>query len=423
LGLPNNSAAQQDQPELKRVAVSVRSRVVERGLLEFPSSTTFVILSKGFLVWLSALDRSFVSQITLLGASNLEAFKTSMLAQGYSWSLLFAALNHVGLSWIIFSDASNPCSECASDMILISGSVAFIQHHARVSPNRILAVSTNHVRSKITKHFDTFWWFHLRHSTFGGSTTFQALVGTNVKNFEPERTAIWRNVGHVLDHSNRPRPASGPDAPGILASCLLPVSSLDSDIIYQTSFTATGWGRRKLSEDELGIAFGFPLWLRLARPSSHIFPLIPVQILLGCLRSILALSPKTSVLPIGSLGPSVGTPTCTWLPSIQKYLSHEWVDSSLATDKVVKHDDADFPSHLWCFLTSVRRSRFCENISPIVLPTISLESCVLSWFANMGWTGWHGYFVFAPLKFTNGPRLPWSIQGGSQMIYLSGMVN
>jgi hypothetical protein len=104
-----------------------------------------------------------------------------------------------------------------------------------------------------------------------------------VENFKPERTAICCNIGHVLDHSNRPWLASGPDAPGILASCLLPVFSLDVEVLYQTSFTATGWGRQKLPKDELGIAFSFPLWLRLARPSLQFFPLVPIQILDGCL--------------------------------------------------------------------------------------------------------------------------------------------
>jgi hypothetical protein len=55
--------------------------MVKRGILMFPSSTTFWILSKGFPVWLAVLDCSFVEKITLMGAPMAQAFQESMLVR------------------------------------------------------------------------------------------------------------------------------------------------------------------------------------------------------------------------------------------------------------------------------------------------------------------------------------------------------
>jgi hypothetical protein len=88
------------------------------------------------------------------------------------------------------------------------------------------------------------------------------------------------------------------------------------------------------------------------------------------------------VLPIGALGPLIGTPTWTWLPLLQKYLSHELVDSSLATNKAVKRDDADVPSHLWnqrCLLVLLHLGMALpilqEHLSNWVVHDITWELC------------------------------------------------
>jgi hypothetical protein len=248
-----------------------------------------------------------------------------------------------------------------------------------VSPNCNLVVSMMvHVCSKISKHCDTFLWFHLRHPTFGDSTNFQALVGTKVLNFEPKRTTICCNIGHVLDHSNRPQPAPGLDAPaGILASHLLPVTALDADVgVYQTSFTMMGQGWCTLSDNELGITFGFPLWLRMAHPSCTTFPLVPVQILDGCLCNILALSQQTQVLFTGTLGPKVGAPTQTRL---LLYRSTFLMSGSTALWQPTRPSSTMMPicpiiyvtrGVFWCSHIWDQLCQSCRSISPTKLPMI-----------------------------------------------------
>jgi hypothetical protein len=99
--------------------------------------------------------------------------------------------------------------------------------------------------------------------------------------------------------------------------------------------------------EEIGIAFRLPTWLRPSKLTLLDFPVVPIQILDGCLRALVPASGvhQTITPPL----PGVVRPfeDCTWLPKLQHYLPHSWVDSSIVTDKAVKSDDADIPSQLW----------------------------------------------------------------------------
>jgi hypothetical protein len=78
------------------------------------------------------------------------------------------------------------------------------------------------------------------------------------------------------------------------------------------------------------------------------FPVVPVQILDGCLRALVPTSRPhapiiTPPLPM-KVAPAVDR---TWFSELQMFLPHSWVDSSLVTAKAAKRDDANVPSQLW----------------------------------------------------------------------------
>jgi hypothetical protein len=192
-----------------------------------------------------------------------------------------------------------------------------------------------------------FAWSRLRHSLFGGSTLFTALIGTNIPEFSPIKTPLRRNLGHVLDHTVRPRPSQKPDGAGLTMIDRLHPNLQDTEVTFQTSFTATGWGRRQLTLEEVGIAFGFPSWLRLSTSSVADFPVVPLQILDGCLRALPQATTRHSPIVPPLPAPLLASSDRTWLSALQRWLPHTWVDASLVTDKAVKHDNADAPTHLW----------------------------------------------------------------------------
>jgi hypothetical protein len=193
-----------------------------------------------------------------------------------------------------------------------------------------------HIRGKVSKFGGTFRWFHLRHTNFGGPTGFKAFLGTNIETFQPELTDLRRSVAHVLDHGIWPTVRKSDFLGAIPAVRLLHPSALTTEVLYRSSFTATGWGSRSLTPDKLGVAFGFPSWFRHDGLSVSSFPLVPIQILDGCLRGVLPQVTAKQPLPKLSVVNALGTSHKTWLPRVRKFLSHKWIDASVVTSKAAK---------------------------------------------------------------------------------------
>ena len=341
-----------------------RPRVVEHGMLKCPGVATFWIQAEAFPIWLLALDRSFVHTIHLMGGADAKSFISSMKARNCDLSLINLVIGRIGLGRVHYSNLSRPAPQGPRDIVLLSGSLAYVREHARLAVHPTMVLCDVHIRGRVTKFGGSFRWFHLRHSSFGGSTSFKAFLGTNIETFQPELTALRRSISHILDHGVRPamRQADFPGA--VRATRLLHPHDLHVEVLYRTSFTSSGWGSRSLTVSELGIAFGFPSWLRRDGLAESTFPIVPLQILDGCIRGLLPQVTAKQPLPKIEPAPQAVENHKTWLPRLQKFLSHAWIDSSLVTEKAVKHEDASPPTHLW--------DQRCLLVLPHLAPALSI---------------------------------------------------
>eukprot|EP00978_Attheya_sp_CCMP212_P015777 scaffold40823_cov60-Attheya_sp.AAC.5 len=194
-------------------------------------------------------------------------------------------------------------------------------------------------------------WKRFRHWTFGGSTSYTALVGfvdEECTGCLPEQSGLTRNIAHIIEYSVPPGPNLEIDAECYaLEDCLHP-DALDRPVRYPTHRSSTGWAVRHLTCDELAVAFGLPAVMRKVLTSSHVFPIVPIQILEACIRSVTRLSPGEAhfVAPTAYIVPDI--PTLTWLPALGMTLSHSWIDpQDMITDKAAKRDDAEVHTTLW----------------------------------------------------------------------------
>jgi hypothetical protein len=318
-----------------------RPRVVERGLLKYPGSGTFWIQAENFPLWLLGLDRSVVQAIHLMGGSDAKSYLAVMKSRGCDLSLINLVIGRIGLGKVRFSTLERPNPLDANAIVLVSGSLEYIRHCSILATKPTMVLCDDHIRGKVSKFGGSFRWFHLRHTNFGGPTAFKAFVGTNIEAFQPELTELRRSIAHILDHSIRPTVRTADYKKAIPASRLLHPHSLGDEVLYRSSFTSTGWGSRPLTADELGVAFGFPSWLRHEGLSIASFPVVPIQLLDGCLRGLLPQVTAKQPLPPIQLAPKPVASTKTWLPRLQKFLSHDWIDGSVVTSKAAKRDDAE----------------------------------------------------------------------------------
>ena len=302
-----------------------------------------------------------------------------------------------------FTEGSSPHPD---SILLVSGSLPFIKRWNLQAQGPVLVLCDEHVRQR--QFIDgQLRWSQVRHVTFGGVTQFQTLVGTNIPDFEPTRTTLRRTLEHIIDYSLKPRwsPAPGAHNSSLTVKDRLHPDDLGREVCYHTHYSGTGWGTRRLSNDELGIAFGWPAWARKANQDHPSFPCVPVQIMDGLLKSLVLEAPSLSLLRTPTPRPSVGPCDRTWLPLIQRFLPHSWVDSSLVTEKAAKRDDARVPTHLW--------DQRCSLVIPHCMPALpTLRMCLARTLVTRLWEEFRGY-----LSTTHGPD--WQGKLGSHKTHLA----
>jgi hypothetical protein len=191
----------------------------------------------------------------------------------------------------------------------------------------------------------------LTHLSFGGPTRFVTLFGSQGVEAHPVGTQLRRSIGHVFDHGLRPELVDNPDPAAhplaVTLDWILHPEALHVEVLHPTTYYASGWGKRSLTPDELGIAFGFPAWLRSGGLSAQDFPIVPIQVMDACLKSVLDTRPFVSPLvPLAATVVSEAA-SSTWLPSIQKFLPNSWIDESTISAKAAKNDDSSVPTAMW----------------------------------------------------------------------------
>eukprot|EP00978_Attheya_sp_CCMP212_P024125 scaffold75400_cov53-Attheya_sp.AAC.2 len=191
-------------------------------------------------------------------------------------------------------------------------------------------------------------WKRFRHRTFGGSTSYIALVGFVGESGTPEQSGLTCTmIAHIIKYSVPPGPNLEIDAECYTLEDFLHPDALDRPVRYPTHRSSTGWAFRHLTCDELAVAFGLPAVIRKVLTSSHVFPIVPIQILDACIRSITSLSPGEPhfVAPTPYVVPDI--PTSMWLPALKMMLPHSWIDQDTVTDKAAKRDDVEVHITLW----------------------------------------------------------------------------
>jgi hypothetical protein len=291
------------------------------------------------------MEKSFCSRLHILGWASARSLKTHLESLGAPVSLVHRAIVHLGLGRVVYHDHQTPPTGV---LVLVSGSPAFLERSAdSLGGHEVLFLGSEHRTSSRTPPGPA--RRRLRHRNFGGPTHFVALFGCQGVICQPVETALRRSVGHVFEFGARPEPLDGPDDldSAMTIDGILHPSDLCRPIVHETSFFRSGWGVRSLTPDELGIAFGFPAWLRSGGLTADMFPLVPLQILDACIRELLAAEDFHTPLCAEVYAPPLPPTEATWLPALQRFLPHTWVPGSLVTDKAVKHDDAAVHTAMW----------------------------------------------------------------------------
>ena len=100
--------------------------VIEVNTLSPPLSTSFVLLFEYFPIWLSRLEPTWTSSITILGHNSFHELIGFLTAHGYLTELVLRAYNRFGCNKFTFISKEEIISPDPSQIILISGSLEFV---------------------------------------------------------------------------------------------------------------------------------------------------------------------------------------------------------------------------------------------------------------------------------------------------------
>ena len=201
----------------------------------------------------------------------------------------------------------------------------------------------------------TFAVHRCKHAAVGGVTSsITTFVTLGISSFSIP-SSVQRSLSSVIDHKLYLPPGD------FVPSDLSLDDYLNPKFPYQhirlpSRFSPTGYGRRSLSFGELCLAWDLPLWSIPSRVSKVFFESVSTFSPIKSLSAVLAGVISTLDMPSG---PPVGLPPCpalhlpttdsrgTWLPTLNAWLPPSWIDETLVTEKAVKVDDSDVPTHLW----------------------------------------------------------------------------
>jgi hypothetical protein len=142
--------------------------------LHLPIPQHFCLLFERLPVWLFSIDREIAHRVTILGhdsPTSLLAWCTDHDVDTTLINIVAARLGMGRLSFIV-SQHNVP----NNIKLLVSGTLPYLVTQSAIHRNGLLMLD-EHFRSKTIPTTPTVIWRRLRHRTFGGPTSFSALVG------------------------------------------------------------------------------------------------------------------------------------------------------------------------------------------------------------------------------------------------------
>lgn len=195
-------------------------------------------------------------------------------------------------------------------------------------------------------------WFSVSHEMVGGSTTLRGAFGqANLDNLEIKVDPLQRSIAHILKFSIRPIPCSLPYPKAHyslgqrLSACLL-----DQPVVYETCFSRSGWGVRRLTDSELAQAFDLPPYILWESAfASSIVPIQVFRVVVDATLGVLRPRERHRKHPRVASGVQITEPLpvdAEWIADLGLWLPGSWASTAIA-HKAVKSDNAAVEQYPW----------------------------------------------------------------------------
>ena len=256
--------------------ISSRPPLIKRGYRDMTSTLTCGALFQSDPVWLWCLRPNSWSKIYLTVQDE------ARLRQDHP--VLFEKLQ--SKIFVIPTTFAGDYPRMRPNVMMISGSKCFIEVVTLPPLGRHLYWLAKAGRRTPTNSA-TINWTRILHRNVGGATNARGTFGIDVGSGEISlEKDVLRTIGHVLKYSVRPMACnSDPQCEHYTRSDSLSLSFPRRPVLYPTYMTISGWGLRKLTEEELSACFELPVYLSWS--DRYIRDILPLHMFRSVLDSVL----------------------------------------------------------------------------------------------------------------------------------------
>jgi hypothetical protein len=341
-------------PDTDTIPGYIRERRVEAGKLHSKVPIIYSLSSSGFPVWLFSLDSTNTSKLFIPQYDDAGSFVQDIELQlgTFAGNVLRFLLQRLQNQPIEFTspppnlNVVRLCSGPSIQYLITQMGLSTIPTIGLLSEHFAGRLRNGRLSGDLHRDSHHIVWHRVRHTTVGGSTNFTALLGCLHIELSPRLSVLRRTIRIIVDFGIKPTflpiiLSAAATANRYMLDDILQVGHYDCPLHYPTSFSASGWGSRPLTTSELAKAHGYTQYFAGRSDFDSRFLLLPpLQILDAVLdgTASLLVTPDTAVstLPPRLICKTpVEEPTQSWLPHLQRFLPHTWVDQSLITTKAM----------------------------------------------------------------------------------------
>ena len=324
-----------------------KRKLWESGPIQKFALTSFVVYFETVPVWLLALEPYFVETIYFIQFATFSALRQLVVRLGGFYVELLARFD---ISTFKFN--SNGVNEFqSSSLTLVSGSLTFLKHFVPSLGNaKMIFILDKHCKVRKVPDFRP-KLHRIKHFRLGGGTKYETIFASMNVDLIPSETNIRRNIASFLDFSQYSKPWLSPGNKELHQFDLYPITSniRDYDVVMDSNFASSGFGRRQLTLKELAALFGLPRALYHVI-DENVLPIVPTQILDAILQPLLKrVTPLIDDRKSKRLRVSAPVPNDApvYLSELGKTIPNLWAQSEDVSQQAAKNDDAAVDFKKW----------------------------------------------------------------------------
>ena len=334
-------------PSLMRDDPLTSSLRLEHGILKKRKPLKATLLAQDIPFWLLGIKSMDWKSINCLAYDSIRRPEVK------------ASRDHLSLKLTIFpnQDALLKNSHM-TDIGLISGTTSFLRSVLPLLPVSLPLLIHCERRSRRDSLLDSVKWTRVTHARVGGVTNQHIWLGVRGIPGWTLSPRVSRSIGHILSHSERPKPCQLlPTFPHYTSRDTLKRSKLHVPVVYPSHFSYTGFGHRRLTSDELCSAFDIPNWMKPNAKDLEAWldldlfaSMLPLQLFSAALDETVPLISPAISIPKSIQSSQTFDDSSSHgihLPAINKFLAHSWIAHGLVSEKAVKSDDAGVAIGMW----------------------------------------------------------------------------